>query len=106
VRCEDCKYSKTKTQVAPNGTILMDRFCYFHVPQVQLIPQQGGVGQISFRPKVEDDDFCSEFSRKNNISKEADDIFGAKAQDASSGFIVDSGGRSRDISDGIQGRLP
>ena len=104
-KCEDCKYSKTKTQVASNGSLLMDRFCFFHVPQVQLIPQQGGVGQISYRPKVEDDDFCSEFSRKPN-TESADDIFGTKAKDASSNLIVDSGGRSRDISDGIQGRLP
>ena len=106
MRCDECKWSKVKTQIGRDSTMQMDRFCFFHVPQVQLIPQAGGVGQISFRPKVEDDDYCSEFSVKRDTSKEADDIFGAKAKDVSSSIIADPDGRSRDISDGIQGRLP
>jgi hypothetical protein len=52
----------------------MDRFCFFHVPQVQLVPQARGVGQITYRPKVEDDDFCQEFKSKTS-RKDANDLF-------------------------------
>jgi len=88
-KCEDCKYSKVKTVVAKDGTLLMDRFCYFHVPQVQLIPQAGGVGQISYRPKVEDDDFCSEFSVNPLKEQDAGTTYGApEAVDASKPVII------------------
>jgi hypothetical protein len=87
MNCENCKWSKTKSQVARDGTIMMDRFCYFHVPQVQLIPQQGGVGQISYRPKVEDDDYCSEFSPKQTTEKELNDVF--KPADSSPAIVID-----------------
>jgi hypothetical protein len=89
-------------------TIVSERHCYFEIPKTQLLPNGRDLIQITYRPKVEDDDFCSEFSLKFN-SELADDIFGqpaGKAESTSSNLIVDSGGRSRDISDGIQGRLP
>jgi hypothetical protein len=108
-KCEDCKYSKVKTTVMPDKEIVSERHCYFHIPRTEMVPTPRGLAQITFRPKVEDDDFCSEFSRKNNTQGEVDDIFGrgtVQAKDTSSSILVDSGGRSRDIPDGLQGRLP
>ena len=108
MKCSECKYGKVSTKVMQDKTIVSERHCYFEIPKTQLLPNGRDLIQITYRPKVEDDDYCEKFTRKPN-TESADDIFGKPARQAespSSNLIVDSGGRSRDISDGIQGRLP
>ena len=91
MRCDQCKWSKVRTQIGPDKTIHSDLICMFHVPQVQLIPgPQGGIGQISYRPKVENDDFCSEFKQKETHERaaEAKHSSGAKPVDKDGGNII------------------
>jgi len=64
MRCDECKFSKVKTTLAPDKELVSQRFCMFNLPSVQLIPTQHGPARISFRPEVEDDDFCKEFVKK------------------------------------------
>ena len=89
MRCDECKYSKMKTQVLDNKEIVSERHCYFNIPRTELIPNGRSLAQITFRPKVEDDDFCSEFSLKRVTDKEKDDLFAARIPSASSNIITD-----------------
>ena len=64
MRCDECKYSKVKTTVGQDHVLQSQRFCMFELPKVQLIPTAQGPARISFRPEVEDDDFCEKFDKK------------------------------------------
>ena len=90
--CQECKYSKVKSTVMPDKEIVVERHCYHNIPKTELIPNGRGLIQITYRPKVEDDDFCVEFSLKRSTSKEADDIFNyptTEAASVKSSLIVD-----------------
>lgn len=100
MKCGDCKYSKTKTQIADNGELMMDRFCYFNIPQVQLVQARAGFVQLVIRPKVEDDDFCSNFSkRKDTTANDVHDYFSRETEVPSSSSPTDSGGGSSIVFD-------
>jgi len=76
MRCDECKYSKVKTQILPDKEMVSERYCYFEVPKTEMVPTPRGLAQITFRPKVEDDDMCANFSKKLPIYDKPDDIFG------------------------------
>jgi hypothetical protein len=71
MKCSDCKWSKVVTDPDLN----MKRYCLFNQPQVQLIPTQRGMAQVSIKPEVNDDDFCHEYTRKPVKDTTPDDVF-------------------------------
>ena len=65
IKCETCKFGKMKTTLV-DQEMVMERFCFHEIPYVQLGPgPRGTVIQITYRPKVDDDDFCSKWKEKD-----------------------------------------
>ena len=79
--CSECKFGKVSTKVMGDKTIVSERHCYFEIPKTQLLPNGRDLIQITYRPKVEDDDFCEKFTQK---AQEPNDIFSKPATEAAS----------------------
>jgi len=67
MRCDQCKYSKVKSNVERDSTISFQRFCMHSLPTVTLMQSPQGVMPIVARAPVDDDDFCSKFEEAPKV---------------------------------------
>ncbi len=66
MRCDECKWSKSKTTLGEGNIIETKLYCHYQAPQATLIPTPRGMISVTARPEVQPDEFCKEHQPKES----------------------------------------